>query len=1359
MIRIHEVVLVLYFNLEHKFMTMHKAALLTLSLFIMSVKLNAQTCPDIIGYYPNWQWYDRAKLVTPMTIQYSKYSIINYAFFKPELSGAISSTDSWADENLLLGQINWSTSPVSYYPNTSIVDRAHNANTKILPSIGGWTLSDNFPSIAASSTKRITFAHSCCDLIRTYNFDGIDIDWEYPGFVDHGGTPTDKQNFTLFLQTIKDSLTALGVQQNKSYILTACFGASKANMQNIEWNSVKNLLNSINLMSYDYFGSWDAVTNHNAPLYKPQQGDATFNLDSSVTYLMNNYGVPANKISAGVAFYGRSAKTSGAPALFAPLTGADNITFSDDDGTPMFYNILKKQNLFTRFWDVNAQVPYLVGNGNLQSFVSYDDQESIGLKANYIKNKNLKGAIIWEITGDYLETVPGSGIIGSTPLIDTLKSVLCNGLGGGNSTTCAIPNSINATAVTSTSATLNWTASNASSYNMAYKKQTDTAWIIGTSNTNSTNLTNLACNTPYEIKVQAICTSTNSSYSSIYSFTTAACGSNPVDCNAPLTFNFDPATYIPLGEIKIGQGRCYPVWGTSVDAYIPANKKTWAMAMAHAANLFKNVTQVDNIPANFYFATAFKESFCGCDSTISSMPVGSPFPFSFQASSLGDGCFQIESISAYNEMVNMYPNRYTAGNHPNVIGNGNFELAAIGKAYYDIFTIKYWETHKGWNPTGFFNAAVDPNAAIRLMAVAYNRGLWYPSLDSVLNINRTAAMYATSLSPYFNNNAYGYDYQNALTQYTRLLNNETSYLTPAQLANNPSTSQPYNYFNSFYDPSVSWSDVNTYIDIIAPLYPTVNFMSLKSSVQATFNNINSGNAISFRYQFGEVLDKIMLLLPADNPSQKIAQNYGCFTGNVTPSVSVTPSGTINLCSGNTQTLTATPGFSAYSWSNGATSQSITVSTSGNYQVTATTSNNSTVISNAVTINVTNCNTNLPPTVSITSPTNNSIQNINSNTMVTVLASDADGTITAVELYRNNVLLGTVTTAPYTFSIANANTGTFTLVAKAYDNSNASTNSTNVVYTVNASTSSNACNYPSWNAGSVYNTNDTVLFNNNIYKAKYWTQNDNPSTSYGNCCVWDYIMPCGGFTASTCFKPTYDPLIAYAANQEVYLNGNIYRAKWWTLNENPSTNSSSGAVWLLLTTPCMAQVNLKSFLQGYYLSANTMQATLFNQGISNMTNLTDSLRIELHSALSPFALIHTYIGYLNTNGDIVCSFPSEIIGHNYYIVVKHRNTLETWSQAPVTFNAVTNYNYTTAASQAYGSNQTEVEPGVFALYSGDINQDGFIDSFDFPALDSDIFDGVSGVYVNTDLNGDGFVDSFDFPWLDVNSFNGVSVMTP
>jgi len=79
-------------------------------------------------------------------------------------------------------------------------------------------------------------------------------------------------------------------------------------------------------------------------------------------------------------------------------------------------------NLFTRTWEDQVKCPYLLGN-TINTFVSYDDGESVMHKAQYVKDHNAKGVIIWEITGDYIETVPGSGIISGTPLLDSLIAV------------------------------------------------------------------------------------------------------------------------------------------------------------------------------------------------------------------------------------------------------------------------------------------------------------------------------------------------------------------------------------------------------------------------------------------------------------------------------------------------------------------------------------------------------------------------------------------------------------------------------------------------------------------------------------------------------------------------------------------------------------------------------------------------------------------------------------------------------------------------------------------------------------------------------------------------------------------------
>lgn len=415
-----------------------RLALSFLFIFV-SLRIYAQPCKTIIGYYPGWQWYDRVGLVNPTTIDYSKYSIINYAFLVPTPDGSITVTDPWGDKNLLLGSIDWSTAPAGYetqydlgnpnyhLPNTSLISQAHNADVKVMISLGGWTYSNDFPSIAGNTSKRTNFAHWCNEVIRTYGCDGIDLDWEYPGFEEHSGTPEDTHNYTLLIQEIRDSLNSLEETTGNDLLLTAAFGAAPARMEDIEWEFIVPELDFVNLMSYDFFGAFDSETNHNSPLFPPASGNPAFNLDVAVTTLVETYGVPSEKINAGVAFYGRSAVTAGIPGLHAASAGyADAATFSMDEGTPLYYNVLLQMGLFESHWDNAAHVPYLTGIGNLHTFVSYDNESSILEKAQYIVNHDLAGAIIWEITGDYIETSAGSGIIGSTPLADALNTGLCS---------------------------------------------------------------------------------------------------------------------------------------------------------------------------------------------------------------------------------------------------------------------------------------------------------------------------------------------------------------------------------------------------------------------------------------------------------------------------------------------------------------------------------------------------------------------------------------------------------------------------------------------------------------------------------------------------------------------------------------------------------------------------------------------------------------------------------------------------------------------------------------------------------------------------------------------------------------------
>ncbi len=166
----------------------------------------------------------------------------------------------------------------------------------------------------------------------------------------------------------------------------------------------------------------------------------------------------------------------------------------------------------------------------------------------------------------------------------------------------------------------------------------------------------------------------------------------------------------------------------------------------------------------------------------------------------------------------------------------------------------------------------------------------------------------------------------------------------------------------------------------------------------------------------------------------------------------------------------------------------------------------------------------------------------------------------------------------------------------------------------------------------------------------------------------------------------------------------------------------------------------------------------NQSIGNDINATDWVNVEIRNANSPFDTKSYSAAKLQTNGTATFDLADNVIG-SYYVVVKHRNSLETWSDNPMVIPNQTTYDFTIAATQAYGANQVELAPGVWAMYTGDINQDGFIDGFDYSLFDQDVQQNVSARYVQTDFNGDGYVDGFDYPIFDANSQNNVSAIVP
>jgi hypothetical protein len=164
----------------------------------------------------------------------------------------------------------------------------------------------------------------------------------------------------------------------------------------------------------------------------------------------------------------------------------------------------------------------------------------------------------------------------------------------------------------------------------------------------------------------------------------------------------------------------------------------------------------------------------------------------------------------------------------------------------------------------------------------------------------------------------------------------------------------------------------------------------------------------------------------------------------------------------------------------------------------------------------------------------------------------------------------------------------------------------------------------------------------------------------------------------------------------------------------------------------------------------MLPVLSNQGIGSNPSLTDSIDVILRQPTSPYAIAATKRVALNTNGTAVAILP--ILTGSYYIVVKHRNALETWSALPVSAS-IGSYDFTTNANKAYGNNMILIDTGRWALYSGDLNQDQNVDLLDMPILEDDIALYMFG-YSATDLNGDGNTDLLDVIYLDIGIANYV-----
>jgi chitinase len=367
---------------------------------LVGAPLSAQdSAPEyrIVGYYSSWSIYARQYFVPD--IPADKLTHINYAFANISDAGECILGDSWADtEYSYPGDTD--TQPLrGNFHQLNLLKQAH-PHLRTFISVGGWSWSGKFSDVALTAESREIFARSCVDFMLEYGFDGIDLDWEYPaggGDIANVERPEDEENFILLLDAVRTELDARG----DGYLLTIAAGAGRAKYATLDWVRIHALLDWINVMAYDLSGGWSAVTGFNAPLYnstaRPPEG-------TSVDTAMQDYvalGVPAEKLILGVPFYGYgwAAVSATNNGLHQPWRGRPPGTW--EAGAFDYSDLLENyiDGAYTRYWDEAAQVPYLY-NADEGVMITYDDPESLAIKAQYVRDQGFGGVMFWELSPD-----------------------------------------------------------------------------------------------------------------------------------------------------------------------------------------------------------------------------------------------------------------------------------------------------------------------------------------------------------------------------------------------------------------------------------------------------------------------------------------------------------------------------------------------------------------------------------------------------------------------------------------------------------------------------------------------------------------------------------------------------------------------------------------------------------------------------------------------------------------------------------------------------------------------------------------------------------------------------------------------
>ncbi|XP_076244080.1 putative chitinase 10 [Calliopsis andreniformis] len=365
----------------------------------------------VVCYFTNWAWYRRGVgRYIPENIDHTLCTHIVYGFAVLDYSElTIKAHDSWADyDNRFYERV------VAY----------KKRGLKVLLALGGWNDSagDKYSRLVNNPSARKKFITHAVQFLEKYDFDGLDLDWEYPVCwqVDcNKGPSSDKQGFAALLKELSSKLKPRGL------LLSSAVSPSKQVIdKGYDVPALAKYLDWIAVMTYDFHGQWDKKTGHVAPLYAhPDDDYYYFNANYSINYWIAK-GAPRRSIVMGMPLYGQSFSIndpSAGTGLNVPASGGQAGEFTRASGFLSYYEICDrvKNHGWTIVQDPQHRMGPYAYKGN--QWVSFDDADMIKRKAQYVRDMGLGGGMVWALDLDDFRGRCGEG---SHPLMHTLQRVL-----------------------------------------------------------------------------------------------------------------------------------------------------------------------------------------------------------------------------------------------------------------------------------------------------------------------------------------------------------------------------------------------------------------------------------------------------------------------------------------------------------------------------------------------------------------------------------------------------------------------------------------------------------------------------------------------------------------------------------------------------------------------------------------------------------------------------------------------------------------------------------------------------------------------------------------------------------------------